>query len=164
MESPLSFNASENFRKKLLIRNLKPYGVDGFSTQNDQLPNSEIVLVDYSVIDSPAIETIGDVQERLLYLKNIYTPENSYGGIVGINDDIQKPVKNDVYDFSDTLGSNLETIGDNQETLHYVRNIYVPSPSNGGYGNTVDINVEKNAFNGFKGDVYDITDTFGDEL
>ena len=164
MESPLSFDASENFRKKLLLRNLKPYGVEGFSTQNDQLPKAEIILVDYSVIDSPQIEVIGDYQEKLLYLKNIYTPDGSYGGLVSINNDQQKGGKNDVYDFSDTLGSDLETIGDNQETLHYVRNIYVPTANNNGYGDTVDINFDKNAFNPFKGDVYDITDTFGDEL
>jgi hypothetical protein len=29
MESPLSFNSSENFRKKLLVRNLQPYSVNG---------------------------------------------------------------------------------------------------------------------------------------
>ena len=79
MESPLSFNASENFRKKLLVRNLKPYGVDGSSTQNDQQSKSGIILVDYSVIDSLPIEVIGDTQEKLLYLKNIYTPDGSYG-------------------------------------------------------------------------------------
>ena len=31
MDSPLSFNSSENFRKRLLTRNLKPYRVDGTS-------------------------------------------------------------------------------------------------------------------------------------
>ena len=165
MESPLSFDASENFRKKLLVRNLKPYGPEGFSTQNEQVAKSEIIIVDYPVIDSPTIESIADVQERNLYIKNIYTPDTSYGDTVLINLDLQRGSKNDVYDFSDTVRSLLENVGNQQETLHYVRNIYVPvSDVEGGYGSSVDINSDKSVFNAFKGDVYDITDTFGAEL
>ena len=121
MESPLSFDASENFRKKLLVRNLKPYGPEGFSTQNDQVAKSEIIIVDYPVIDSPAIETIAETQERNLYTKNIYTPDTTYGDTVLINLDLQKGGKNDVYDFTDTLNSGLENVGNQQETLHYVK-------------------------------------------
>ena len=74
MESPLSFNASENFRKKLLLKNLEPYNTLGQHIKKDDRPKSEIVLVDYSVIDSPPIENVGDLQERFLFTqKQIYS-------------------------------------------------------------------------------------------
>ena len=31
MQSPLSFDSTENFRKKLLVKNLEPYNSDGFT-------------------------------------------------------------------------------------------------------------------------------------
>ena len=54
MESPLSFDSTENFRKKLLVKNLQPYSVDG-SFASSKINKKEITLVDYSVSDSPDI-------------------------------------------------------------------------------------------------------------
>ena len=45
MESPLSFNSSENFRKKLLVRNLQPYSVDGVFSAPKLENKKEIVLL-----------------------------------------------------------------------------------------------------------------------
>jgi hypothetical protein len=70
MESPLSFNSSENFRKKLLLRNLPPYKVENSFSTGDEPAKKEIQLLDYAIIDSPKIETIGDRQEKNLYVKN----------------------------------------------------------------------------------------------
>ena len=64
MESPLSFNSTENFRKKLLAKNLPPYNVDSSFTANGNPAVSEFNIVDYSIIDSDTIENIGNVQEN----------------------------------------------------------------------------------------------------
>ena len=52
MESPLSFDSTENFRKKLLLKNLKPYKVDGFYSPAEKVTSREFSVNDYSVIDS----------------------------------------------------------------------------------------------------------------
>ena len=52
MESPLSFDSSENFRKKLLVRNLKPYSVDQSFNSSDVPGISDITLIDYKYHDS----------------------------------------------------------------------------------------------------------------
>ena len=88
MESPLSFDSTENFRKKLLVRNLKPYNVPGGFSSNEIGSIREFNIVDYSVIDSESIERIGDRQEKILYTNNKYGPtsfNNSYGDTVNIN-------------------------------------------------------------------------------
>jgi hypothetical protein len=50
MESPLSFNASENFRKKLLSINLPPYKTKGGPSFEENVARSELILVNYSEI------------------------------------------------------------------------------------------------------------------
>jgi hypothetical protein len=77
MESPLSFNSSENFRKKLLLRNLKPYKVENGFSPNENVAKNEIQIRDYSVIDSPNIEGIGNTQEKKLFPLNKYGPPNT---------------------------------------------------------------------------------------
>ena len=44
MESPLSFDSTENFRKKLLLKNLKPYRVDGFYSPTDIITNKDFFI------------------------------------------------------------------------------------------------------------------------
>ena len=87
MESPLSFDSTENFRKKLLVRNLKPYKVENGFTSNDIVAPNQYQIVDYSVIDSPSVEVIGEIQESSLYPLNKYGPQDktSYGNTVNIN-------------------------------------------------------------------------------
>jgi len=90
MPSPLSFSSTENFRKKLLIRNLQPYTYPGAFTPNSQPATGDLVINDLAVYDTPSLVDIGDAQEKKLYVKNPYGPENGfdgYGDIVDINDD-----------------------------------------------------------------------------
>ena len=90
MPSPLSFNSTENFRKKLLVRNLQPYTYPGSFTPNSKPATGDLVINDLAVYDTPSLVDIGDDQEKKLYVKNPYGPENGfdgYGDIVDINAD-----------------------------------------------------------------------------
>jgi len=142
MESPLSFNSSENFRKKLLLRNLPPYKVENAFSTGDVPGVNDFVILDYAIIDSPKIEVVGDKQEKTLFTKNQYTPENKtyYGDMVLINLDLGTKTNEGEYGYPDSIGSSLEKIGDNQETLLYVKNLYGPVGLGTNYGETVTIN------------------------
>jgi hypothetical protein len=143
MESPLSFDSTENFRKKLLVRNLKPYNVPGGFSSNELGSIREFNIVDYSVIDSESIEIIGDRQEKILYTNNKYGPtsfNNSYGDTVNINLNLGTESNFGSYDIGDTVNSKLYQVGNTQENLLYVQNIYGPTEFNTSYGETVDIN------------------------
>ena len=142
MESPLSFNSSENFRKKLLLRNLPPYKVENAFSTGDVPGVNDFLILDYAIIDSPKIKVVGDIQEKTLYTKNQYTPENKtyYGDMVLINLDLGTKTNEGEYGYPDSLGSDLERIGDNQETLLYVKNLYGPIGLGTNYGETVTIN------------------------
>ena len=59
MPSPLSFNSTENFRKKLLVKNLPPFNSDGFAPSTNP-GQSELILSNYAVVDSAEVEDIGD--------------------------------------------------------------------------------------------------------
>jgi hypothetical protein len=164
MESPLSFDASENFRKKLLSINLPPYKTKGGPSFEENVARSELILVNYSVSDSPSVEDIGKQQERVLITKNQYGPNDpSYGDTVDINKDQNFKSPEGNYNLSKTIQSQLEKNGDFQETLLYIKNIYVPTVDGRGYGiSRYDINNDLQKGN--KNDVYDITDTFNNEL
>ena len=164
MESPLSFDATENFRKKLLSINLPPYKIKNGGSFEDRIKTSELVLVNYSVSDSPPIEEVGEQQERILITKNQFGPnEQSYGDSVDINKDLNFKSPEGNYNLSKTIQSQLETDGNFQETLLYIKNIYVPTVDGRGYGvSRYDINNDLQKGN--KNDVYDISDTFNNEL
>ena len=88
MESPLSFDSTENFRKKLLLKNLKPYKVQNGFTSNETTERREIQLIDYAVKDSGNIDDIGNKQEKILFPQNKSGPTNSnqtYVNVVDIN-------------------------------------------------------------------------------
>jgi hypothetical protein len=142
MESPLSFNSSENFRKKLLLRNLPPYKVENEFSTGDVPATNDFLILDYAIIDSPKIEVVGDIQEKILYTKNQYTPENKsyYGDVVQINLNLGIKSNEGEYGYPDSVGSNLETIGDNQEGLLFIKNLYGPTENGKNYGDTVLIN------------------------
>ena len=143
MESPLSFDSTENFRKKLLLRNLKPYNVQGSFTSNETNLTKEIQIVDYSVVDSEDVEKIGNRQEKILYTNNKYGPtqfNSSYGDTVNINLNLNTETNNGTYGVDDTFNSKLYQVGNIQENLLYVQNIYGPTQFNTSYGETVDIN------------------------
>jgi hypothetical protein len=143
MESPLSFNSSENFRKKLLVRNLKPNKVDGSFNEFSKPGVSEFNIIDFSVIDSPTVDVVGNQQEILLYKQNKYGPQqtnSTYGDTININRNLNTSTNFGEYDFSDTIGSKLENIGDAQENLLYVKNLYGPIDFGTSFGDTVNIN------------------------
>jgi hypothetical protein len=148
MESPLSFNSTEIFRKKLLVRNLPPYKVLNSFSADDVISNKEIVLVDYAIVDSQPLENIGNELEKKLFIKNKYNPENTngdFGDVVSINLDKGTETNFGNYDVSDSIGSKLEKIGDSQETLLYVKNLYGPTEYEKGYGDVVLINNDLNS-------------------
>ena len=143
MESPLSFDSTENFRKKLLLRNLKPYNVDGSFSSNYVPANTEFTIIDYSIVDSPTVESIGNKQEPILYKQNKYGPQNqnaTYGDPININVNLNTQTNFGEYDFSDSINSKLENIGNNQENLLYVKNLYGPTQFGTSYGDTIQIN------------------------
>jgi hypothetical protein len=142
MESPLSFNSSENFRKKLLTRNLPPYKVDGSFNYTDKIQTKEFELVDYAITDSPTLESISIPQEKSLIIKNQYGPENQnvFGNSVNINIDLNYRPNEGEYTYTDSINSDLETIGNQQEGLLYIKNLYGPANGTNDYGETININ------------------------
>ena len=162
MESPLSFDSTENFRKKLLLKNLKPYTVDGTFSAPKLENKKEIVLVDYSVSDSPDINKEQKQQEKKLIGQNKYNPNNGFGDIVNININNNSETNFGNYTFNSTNKSKLEFIGDASEKLLYVQNIYGPVDYSSSYGNTIIINQNLNTKTNFG--LYGFTKTFGSSL
>jgi hypothetical protein len=136
MESPLSFNSTENFRKRLITKNLKPYKVDGFYSYSDQLPNSEIQFRDYSIIDSPPIEFYQDLKEPDLIGLNKYSQPGGFGVIVPINTNLNKFSNFGEYKPTSAINSELEIKGDTQENLLRVLNKYNPENISVGFGDS----------------------------
>jgi len=85
MPSPLSFDSTENFRKKLLVKNLPPYNSDGF-VPNSYPGETEFNINDQTVIDSAEVEIIGEDESKNAYIKNIYGPEGGYGFPISVDD------------------------------------------------------------------------------
>ena len=165
MESPLSFDSTENFRKKLLLKNLKPYKVQNGFTSNETTERREIQLIDYAVKDSGNIDDIGNKQEKILFPQNKYGPTNSnqtYGNVVDINKNLNTESNQGSYSVTSTFNSKLNQTGNYQETLLYVQNLYGPTFENGSFGNVVDINKDLQ-FNTNLGD-YRISLTFENKL
>ena len=162
MESPLSFNSSENFRKKLLVRNLQPYSVDGVFSAPKLENKKEIVLVDYSVSDSPEIDKEQKNQEKKLISKNKYNPNSGFGDVININIDRNYETNFGNYGYKNTINSNLESIGDRTEKLLYVQNLYGPVDFSSSYGGTVNIN--QNLTTNTNLGLYGFNLTFGSKL
>jgi outer membrane protein OmpA-like peptidoglycan-associated protein len=85
MPSPLSFDSTENFRKKLLVKNLQPYNSDGF-VPNSEPGTTEFNLNDQAVVDSVEVEVIGEDESKNAYVKNLYGPEGGYGMPLSVDD------------------------------------------------------------------------------
>lgn len=85
MESPLSFSATEQYRKALLLKNLKPYNDDGF-TPTSRPGETDLIIDNQSVIDSLEVEVIGEGESENAYVKNLYGPEGGYGLPIDIED------------------------------------------------------------------------------
>lgn len=134
MPSELTFNATESFRRKLLVRNLPPYK-EGY--KGDEKPGEfEFSVNDVGVIDSGNVQDIGDIQENKLYVKNKYGPEDSrgFGDTVNINNDNQTESNYGEYEyFSSEPSIDTETSQRRAE----IKNQYLPEE-----GYTKLINIE----------------------
>lgn len=85
MPSPLSFDATENFRKKLLVKNLQPYNSDGF-VPNSSAGEVEFNMNDQAVVDSVEVEIVGEEESKHAYVKNLYGPEGGFGFPISVDD------------------------------------------------------------------------------
>ena len=90
MPSPLSFNSTEDIRKKLLVKNLPPFNSDGFSPTTNP-GQSELILTNFSVVDSEEVEAIGSQEEVKLFVQNQYGPADGYDDQYSVQD-VQKLV------------------------------------------------------------------------
>ena len=167
MESPLSFNSSENFRKKLLVRNLPPYKVDNAFSNDSKPGSSEYVNNDLTPIDSPSVEQIGNKQEQLLFPINQYGPQNNskeYGDVVSINDNLNYKTNEGEYGYPDSIGSDLEIIGNETEKQIIIKNVYRPENGVSDFGSTAwYINNDKVISTIGEGE-YTVQDTVGSSL
>lgn len=104
MASPLSFDATLNFRNRLLNRNLEPYSVTGAFSPTGRPGSAELVQTDLSVIDSLSVEQIGDQQEDLLVVLNKYGPEDvvGFGDVIDINKNKGTQPNQGNYDYFDS--------------------------------------------------------------
>ena len=139
MESPLSFGATEKFRKSLLLRNLPPYE----DIKYDGLPgDSEFNIDNYSVIDPGNVEEIGDKAERKLYVKNKYGPENQsdYGDTKDVNIVLQTESNNGEYEY---LTSEPSISNEDSQKRLFVLNWYGPQEGFGEFGPVNIENVER---------------------
>jgi len=138
MESFLSFDYTENFRKKLLTRNLKPYKVDNNFSADYNI--REIILVDYAVKDSPEVKEEQKKQESKLIGLNKYGPVEGFGELIDINKNLGTESNQGNYTYAKSNQSNLEKIGNSRETILYTKNIWGPTIFSSSYGPTVVIN------------------------
>ena len=126
MSSPLSFNSTENFRKKLLVRNLPPYDYPGAFSPNSKPAIGDFNVDDLAVIDSPSLVDIGDDQEKLLYIKNAFGPENTnstYGSVIDINED--KGTQSNLGEYDYYASEPSKTTEDSQKDS-FIKNLYGP--------------------------------------
>ena len=138
MPSQLTFDATESFRKKLLLKNLPPYS-EGFKP--DSKPGeTEFNVNDFAIIDPGNIENIGNIQEQKLYVKNKYGPENvnGFGDVKDINLDKNTESNQGEYEYS----SSEPPMNDDGSRLRaLIKNQYAPEE---GYGEKINIkDVEK---------------------
>ena len=76
--STLSFASSSSFRNILLAKNLAPYGVTGVYTPPVSDIDTEVVLNNFNVIDSPGDLITNDPFANQLYPLNEYGPTGGY--------------------------------------------------------------------------------------
>ena len=161
MESPLSFDSTENFRKKLLLKNLKPYKVDGFYVSNDGSKNTEIVLIDYSVIDEQTVDVEAKLQEPKLIGLNKYTPiGGTFGELVSINLNLNSETNLGNYSYIKSEGSKLQNFGKVKEQELIVQNQYGPEGQQSKKTVTPNLNFQTKANEGN----YGYSDSIGSDV
>ena len=93
MPSELTFDATENFRRRLLVRNLQPYDEPGFKPIGSA-GESELSINDLSVIDGERLEEskVIDEAKKRAFISNQYGPEGGYKDFIDIVD-VQKVIE-----------------------------------------------------------------------
>jgi len=91
MPSKLTFDATENFRKKLLVRNLPPYD-ESYKT-GDRPGESELTIKDVGVVNSQNVQDsdVNKNEQIKALVKNQYGPEDGFKKLIDIRD-IQKKI------------------------------------------------------------------------
>ena len=97
MSSELTFSATENFRKRLLVRNLEPYA-EGYKG-NDSPGSAEFALNDVAVLDAIRIEDsqITDQAQKRAFIQNQYGPEGGFNDLISIRDIRNKIEQRETY-------------------------------------------------------------------
>ena len=90
-ENILSFGGSQQFRKKLVSRNLKPYQIDGAFSSNQDPINSETVLNDITPIDTPNVSNTIFVEPTEMTVINIFGPSGNFIDGAEIVDNVSIP-------------------------------------------------------------------------
>lgn len=83
--SELSFSASEQFRRKLLVSNLEPYYVKNSSTQlvpKSQVGTKEYIWNEIPLVGQPDLVETGRPEKTKLYGVNQYGPQGGYTSFV----------------------------------------------------------------------------------
>jgi hypothetical protein len=123
MESFLSFNSTENFRKKLISRNLKPYKVDESFNSDGFI--REVILQDYAVTDNSDVTEQAKILEPRLIGLNKYTPVGGFGETVIINKNFGSEANAGNYPFQNLKNTSLELIGNQKESFLYTKNKFL---------------------------------------
>ena len=164
MNSPLSFGATEKFRKDLLVKNLPPYKNQNFSA-NGSAGETEFKSREFSVVDSPSLDQVGEQKEQELYAKNAYGPGNStaYGSMVDINKDYG--TKSNLGPYSNSGGEPGKTTQQSQKDA-YIQNTFGPED---GYiysptiQNVHKVIAEKDGYFNYISSVYPLSSLFLNE-
>jgi len=106
------------------------FGEPAYWVNNDQVMTTNGSGI-YGIQDTEGsyLELIGDQQEIVLRVKNKYTPDtaNGYGDTRwSINNDLILGTNEGEYNFWDTFGNSLETIGKEEKLRLIIRNEYGP--------------------------------------
>lgn len=126
MPSPLSFDATENFRNRLLIKNLKPDPYELRIKFPGNPADGPFQIPDLAVVNPGNVEELGQIEEIKLYKKNKYGPENNdgaYGNTVDFFQPIQDTSNQGQYQYF-TSEPSLST-EESQERL-FLQNFYGP--------------------------------------
>jgi len=122
--STLSFASSSSFRNVLLAKNLAPYGVTGVYTPPVSDIDTEVVLHNFNVIDSPGELITNDPFANQLYPLNEYGPTGGYNLNINYNG-VLLPVNSNQGEYSpnDTV---LDLVNEFFIDAAYIDNYYGP--------------------------------------
>jgi hypothetical protein len=122
--STLSFASSSSFRDILLAKNLVPYSVTGVYTPPISNIDTEVVINNFNVIDSPGNLITNDPFAKQLYPLNEYGPTGGYNLNINYNG-VPLPVNSNKgeYDPTDTV---LDLVNEFFIDAAYIDNYYGP--------------------------------------